>query len=149
VSGAQAYKELCRAAKNEERRLAELRKRQQYTRTKGPTPQDHTSRKAADTKPSEHTVLEPTPSQGGRKCYTCGKPGHLARDCRSRKSESGGRPLGATRPTNAKQVQVQARRDSSAIQGRVDPLDFLESLSEDEVVRQVRVHDKGSMSQCV
>ena len=32
VSGAQEYKELCVAAKNEERRLSELSKRQQYLR---------------------------------------------------------------------------------------------------------------------
>ena len=32
VSGAQSYKELCAAAKNEERRLAKLQKRQHYTR---------------------------------------------------------------------------------------------------------------------
>lgn len=30
VSGAQTYKELCLAAKNEEKRLAELKKRQRY-----------------------------------------------------------------------------------------------------------------------
>lgn len=35
VSGSQIYKELCLAARNEEKRLAELRKRQQYGRIGG------------------------------------------------------------------------------------------------------------------
>jgi len=36
VSGAQNYKELCLAAKREERRLAELKKKQQYLRVQLP-----------------------------------------------------------------------------------------------------------------
>ena len=39
VSGAQNYKELCLAAKREERRLAELKKKQQYLKVERP----HTS----------------------------------------------------------------------------------------------------------
>ena len=149
VSGAQSYKELCTAAKNEERRLAELQKRQQYSRSKVPTPQDRMSKKAVDSKLPERTPPRPTLTQGARTCYTCGKPGHLARDCRSRKSESGGRPLSTSKATNAKKVQAQVPQVSRATQGSVDPLDFLESSSDDEMVRRVRVHDKGSMSQCV
>ena len=61
VSGAQSYMELCTAAKNEEWRLAELQKRQQYSWTKVLTPQDHTSKEATDSKPlrSECSVLGP------------------------------------------------------------------------------------------
>ena len=38
VSGAQGYKELCLAARNEEKRSAELRKRQQYLKSSSTTP---------------------------------------------------------------------------------------------------------------
>lgn len=149
VSGAQSYKQLCTAAKNEERRLAELQKRQQYSRTEVPTPQDRPSRRATDRQRPDPLSSTATHPQGAKKCYTCGKPGHLARDCRSKKTESTGRPLSTPKVTSTKQVQTRAPGAPSTPQGRVNPLDFLESSSEDEVVRQVRVHDKGSASHCV
>lgn len=39
VSGAQGYKELCLAAKNEEKRQAELRKRQKYLKEMAEVPE--------------------------------------------------------------------------------------------------------------
>lgn len=93
VSGAQSYNELCLAARNEEKRLAELRKRQQYL--KSPSTPLRPAKKVTENKtfvPSankagsaKHTSQEP------RKCFLCHKPGHLARDCRSRAPESKGR----------------------------------------------------------
>ena len=84
VSGARNYDELCIAAKNEEKRLAELEKRQQYGRSQ-----------------SRYFTKDKSPGQGfGRninrdnqfykqqpRCYVCNSPNHLARQ----KSESEGK----------------------------------------------------------
>ena len=72
VSGAQSYKELCLAAKNEEKRQAELRKRVQY-QSKQPK------------KPSGLPSSTPPPkvAPGTHRCYGCGRtgprlPSHIA-----------------------------------------------------------------------
>ena len=126
VSGAQTYKELCVAAKNEERRLAELRMCQQYNKTHIPSSQDRPSKRVFDGKQVKHTTpkssSKPTPSLNMRKCYNCNKPGHLARDCRSKRSESGGRPLERPKPTGTRQVQSGRTSDPTLTQGRVNPL---------------------------
>ena len=88
ISGAQSYKELCIAAKNEERRLAELKRKKQYTKefpyhptNKNNQQQDSSTRK--DDKRSK------PPRQV--RCYVCNSPDHLARDCKATKSESRGK----------------------------------------------------------
>ena len=136
VSGAQSYKE---------RRLAELKKRQQYSRAKVPTPQGHTSKPAVDSKITEPIRPKPTLTQGVRKCYNCDKPGHLARDCRSKKSESAGRPTTPSKLPKAKQVCSSKAQDPTLTVQSMNPL----SSSEDEIVHMIRVHDKGSTPQCV
>ncbi len=87
VSGAQAYLPLCVAAKSEERRLSELKKRQQYQK-----PSTHTQ------PPRPNRVVGDPDKRGdaqglkeGRKCYVCGKPGHFAAKCKMKKGESTGR----------------------------------------------------------
>ena len=70
VSGVQGYRELCTAAKGEERRLATLKQRRQYTKppsttTTPPRPQDTKQPRC------ETTQAGPT---GPRACYNCGKP---------------------------------------------------------------------------
>ena len=89
VSGARNYQELCVAARNEEKRLANLRKRQEY------------SKLLANTSSSQRTVrLKPPadsgPSRGGlasppttlqatmRPSFKCHKTGHRKEDCRRR-----------------------------------------------------------------
>ena len=47
VSGAQNYKELCLAAKNEEKRLSELKKRQAYLQRNPTTSPSSSARKAS------------------------------------------------------------------------------------------------------
>ena len=135
VSGAQTYKQLCLAAKNEEKRLAELKKRQHYS-----TPQATT----------------PNPAQGGdKKCYVCNKAGHLARDCKASKSESRGRPVStSTKPANTRSVQTHQGAETSVTSpGGLNPMDFLFSDSSDSddggEVRAVRVDDGGSRPRCV
>jgi len=153
VSGATKYQELCVAAKNEEKRLAELRRRQQYS--KGTQPRQSQAEHV------QHTRTTPTNSQRipstlnrstgaePKKCFLCKKPGHLMRDCRLRKSESASpsRPVASGRPAATKQVTVDtsSERDPE----RPNPCDLLYSSdSEDgDDVRQIRVTDEGSKPQ--
>ena len=94
ISGAQNYQELCIAAKNEERRLAELKKRRQYA--KGESFQNQTN---------QMSHLQQTPTCRFRKddhkekstfrkqarCYICNSLYHLSHDCQATKTESRGK----------------------------------------------------------
>ena len=90
ISGALTYKEVCLAARNEEKRLAELKKRQQYSKKNVPAPQSEGKRsfkpQASDAKPRTQNTFNPV-----RRCYICNRTGHLAWECRSRSTESRGR----------------------------------------------------------
>jgi hypothetical protein len=109
VSGALTYQELCMAARNEEQRKAEMKKRRQYRNMEhGPDgrgqrsshnqSRNHSgthsytknSSKSQDSGDRKQSSPVSTGNEGVRLCYQCGKPGHLARDCRARKSESRG-----------------------------------------------------------
>ena len=108
VSGAQGYKELCLAAKNEEKRLAELKKRQKYLRPTTLVSRHPSSRKPVLHKPPE---IQPSskPHKTGtepRRCYLCNKTGNLACDCRAPRTESGGR----TGERRGKQVNAKLVR---------------------------------------
>ncbi len=99
VSGASCYTSLCLAAKNEERCLAELSRRQHYRRQTTPsqshaqssikangrtlTPVNNSRR--ADSSASSKLKVKST-------CYNCGEVGHYASACRAPKLESRGRP---------------------------------------------------------
>ena len=152
VSGAEAYQALCLAAKNEERRLLELRKRRLYHRST--MPPQLSARKDGDTilKRSEQR----SKSASNLKCYYCQKAGHYARDCRSKKEDES---KGLVRKKwNAKQVQSSSLKllmdrnitDSSISRKLIentiiDPLSVL--YSSDSDVSVVRVNDRGSKPQ--
>ena len=157
VSGAQTYKEHCLAAKNEEKRLAELRKRQQYQKPASlsahlfnrKTPDQKGGDRAAQRRPPRQ--LPPTLLET-RQCYICNKPGHLARDCKATKSESRGQQAPyKPKLANTKQVQATQNTGVPASPERPNPMEFhYSSDSEDDSeVRVVRVTDGGSVSQCV
>jgi len=93
VSGAQNYDQLCLSTRNEEKRLLELKKRRAYTKVQHAkiiTPQTNSSVRKTDGRLS-------TASPQNRenrfvvRCYVCNKLGHVAKDCRSRPSESCGK----------------------------------------------------------
>ena len=103
VSGAQNYKELCVAAKREERRLAELKRKQQSLKAQnvsdsGPTKkfQSQVYRRAyrssnnykqAGSKSDNVEIRKTRPLR----CYICDSPEHLARNCRQKNTEAPGK----------------------------------------------------------
>ena len=157
VLGSHGYRELCLASRNEEKRLAELAKRRQYSKT----PQMSTSSKIRreqpakdqDTKsPSESLSSQRQQRGEGRnttqkKCFTCQEPGHFARDCPSRDENST-----SLRQRTAGTKQVSAAATvllPSPVTPQVMPylLSSSDSEAEGEGVRQVRINDQGSHQQ--
>ncbi len=142
VSGAIGYKELCLAARNEEKRLAELKKRQQYLLSSSTPPRQIK-------KFPERKSFIPSTNKTEMKCFLCHKPGHLARECKSSRTterESGGR--GDFGKTHTKLVTADS---DPTDKGQLESLQqFLYSSDEEtkEGVSVVRVPDKGSKPQC-
>ena len=165
VSGAQGYKALCLAVRNEEKRLADLRKRRQLLK---PWPNESSEN------PKPHYTLytenpdakNMTSYDSARRCYNCSKVGHLAKDCRAPRTESRGQETG--RWSNGagykKNTSGGAKRVSTSVQTRsgdevvepqasqeeADVNSCLYSSDSEETggVHQVRVMDKGSHPQC-
>ena len=80
VSGAQSYKNLCLAAKNEEKRLAELCKRVQYRKEPHRPPEKETQ--AIAPRSPLQAGEEQSKARGWPRCYQCGGYGHISRDCK-------------------------------------------------------------------
>ena len=94
VSGAMSYKELCMAAKNEEQRQAELKKRQDYSKSHSGFPNkgkfDDRSSRDKSFKPSQGNRMQTgsgsqSSSNGSsgnprfqQRCYLCNQLGHIA-----------------------------------------------------------------------
>ena len=138
-SGALAYPELCVAAKSEEQRQAELRRRQQHCRaeqTKSDTrPSLSTSlaSQANGTKRGQGKRLTPKLARGPRECYTCGSTDHLYKDCRQHEDGTG-----------TKTVTTQCHT-SEREENHLDLLYSSESEdSSDKSAGLVTVQDKGS-----
>ena len=148
VSGSTKYQELCVASKNEEKRLAELRKRQQYSKS---TQQAEKAKPSGDTQ--KHTRLSALSAKSAattstdrptetRKCHYCKKIGHVIRDCKKKKSDDARR----NQQPSAKQVTSEVTNQP---QGSPDPYDLLFSSDSEgeEAVKQIVVADKGSKAQ--
>ena len=98
VSGALACKELCMAAKHEEKRQAELKKCQEserMTAAKDNRQRDHRHKQdrknnnrgdvpASDNEPPSQVGIK---NSSNKKCYICNQTGHLARKCRRGQQE--------------------------------------------------------------
>lgn len=157
VSVAHGYRQLCLAARNEEKRLAELGKQRQYCR---PTmmPVNQQSRPVepsgtSDTQEGSKPTSGALSSGDSRRCFKCGQPGHLARNCRAKRSESQGSKV--TRPpevssktdTNRQLNLTSIEKPSCGWNPRI--LECLYSDQEDCTgeVQQVRVTYNGSRRQ--
>ena len=136
VSGAQSYAELCVAARNEQHRQEELQKRQSYNERR-------TGRVTQPAQPSGAVPAQRNASQEGiKRCFICNKVGHLKKDCRQNRRPK--QRAGHARTNQVRGPQQQEPRIATST--NVDPLTFLQSSSDEEVVRQVRVSDKGSLT---
>lgn len=151
VSGALTYKELVMAAKNEERRQAELKKRKQYLGT----PKASASATPAARKYQVDTDPRPyRPDRSNKFCDICRKVGHQKSECRRRHTKSESTGSGAfnrqSPKPNHKVSTKQVKIESLPSEALEDPVDYLYSTESDEEqdIRLVRVDDKGSSPQC-
>ena len=95
MSGSTKYQELCMAAKNEEKHLAELCKRQQYSKSsqqanKSKPPGDMQKYAWSDCStpaPKPVATMSTDRPTETRECHYCKKAGHVVRDCRKKKSD--------------------------------------------------------------
>ena len=158
VSGTADYKQLCVAARNEEKRLKDLEKRREYLRSQPTSPQP-----SAPDKPDTSQTRSKYGSDvvgsavSGRQCYICGVWGHISRDCGAPRTESGGR--GWTRNTNSRSatkdggatrfVGASNREDEDIEEDATECLYSCLYPSHTNDVRQVRIPDKGSHPQRV
>ena len=144
VSGALGYKELCVAAKGEERRLLELKKRQAYLRQGNSQPGNIPKPTTTNQPPAKRAENGKSNPQA---CYHCGKLGHIAQDCCKKKSsESPARPAanGKEGGTAGTRRVDAAGAEKSEQETSGDPLAYLYSSNESDEVRQVCVPDRGS-----
>ena len=151
VSGSQSYKGLCTAAKAEEKRIAELRRRQQYYRCSGPPRNVRPVEQQPTQSPAPGSEQPSTPegntqstnSTPRKQCYICGDTKHLARKCSKRKQKS-------TPSKDASRRSTHNNSSTNMVRTVSNPMNFLySSESDDGSVCVVRVEDKGSKPRTV
>ena len=148
VSGAQSYRDLCIAARNEEKRQVELRKKQKYG-ARAPTSNGVVS---SGVMPSGHNrTSRARGSQGERLCFVCRSPDHLERSCPKKKSPRESEVKPSPRPMpSTRCVRGTSQAGLDTPNQTDNPFDLLYSDSDDSGgVRVVRVNDTGSKSQYI
>ena len=168
VSGALSYKELCMAAKHEEKRLAEVKKRQDneksFTNTKY-----RSDRQVSGSGASRNSSVSSSQavSKDVRRCYICNKLGHVAKFCKAsnKEKEASGSLIksddkaklpnsqytgskGTNKQVSTKPLSV-TQSEPSSIRVSVDPVSLLYSSDSESSVDMVRVCDQGSRPQYV
>ena len=121
VSGAADYQALRMAAKAEEKRLAELKKRRQYrpdSRRSNTTDTTPKSSKKGDRSMTDQNSDRSTKTGKSRsqrriagRCWNCDRPGHMATECRAPKSGASGKTQngGSSRSPRTNQVQTSTK----------------------------------------
>ena len=118
VSGGRTYSELCLAAKNEEKRLIDLKKRQEYSKlhsdsTASNQRKQGKSRQSANSSgthpPKGSTSSAEDASKSNLRCFYCDKPGHRKEDCRKRKRDlaNNSESRGPSKPPSAKKITTK------------------------------------------
>ena len=137
VSRSLTYKQLCVAAKQEEKRLMELKQHKQHL-------ERQVTHQAAKYTPSSNdgSKLDSLTGKPPHECYVCGKTDHLAKQCRQRKSESN--PI-EDKKRGKETTAITKTIISTSQQETSDPLNFLSSDSDtDGSINLVRITDQGS-----
>ena len=161
VSGCLTYKELCVAAKQEEKRLADFRRRQQYhqgIKSNQPKPPD-SGRKVQHQLQEKQKDDTPRPPADYRRrprirtCHNCGSPDHFMRDCKATSQESGksSRQTQLQPQSGAKKLSV-VRTSTEGSEDGDNPMSYLRSPSDSDdesKVDLVRVTFDGSSSRRV
>ena len=166
VSGALSCKELCMAAKHEEKRLAEVKKRQNNEKNSSNT-KYRSDRQASESGISRTCNGNNSQAEGKdtQRCYLCNELGHVAKYCKlSNKEKEASGSLNksdekarflqpANKTVSNKQIttafsQTKQFKTFDSPVG-VDPVSLLYSSDSDSSVDMVRVDDQGSRPQYV
>ena len=120
VSGAQSYKELCLAARKEEKRLAELKKKQQYLKNEKQQVPQHKYQGFNVKSGNVDSKTSYSNYQKSRRCYLCNSASHLAKDCKVRKSESQGKKSSQNNkpPDGMKMILSESHRGNNEKESR-------------------------------
>ena len=138
VSSATDYRALCLAAKTEEKRLAELKKRRKYRSDTSQSLSGGVQAAGSETKRSNPLPQTNLPSRGGPsnkrspatvRCWNCGRTGHVSAECRAPRAAGSGRPTsgGSFRPPQAQQVQSAVTSTESSDLGATPTSTTVES----------------------
>ena len=88
VSESLSYKPLCVAAKQEEKRLSDLRRRKQLDKQARNYEVRYPSNSRQVSQSTSGVSTEQFMVRPSRDCYICGSPYHIAKQCKQRKTES-------------------------------------------------------------
>ena len=161
VSGCQTYKELCVAAKQEEKRLTDLRRRQLYQQNpKGNTPKPPESRRKPQSHDRDKSQRDPRSPDDQRRpvksraCHNCGSTDHFVKDCKAPSKESSGNTYAHKNTRSNSNSDGGSKKKISVVSTepaestvRDDPASYMHSSSESDGEAQValvRVPYEGS-----